>query len=271
MLQPSQGKKSFFQPVWICTGYSQASSVRSNEPSFRPHFKQFFVAARQFGDNLNKPPPPGAQPDDVLLAAAGIHGLSVEHFPAQDDVDLQAGRFPGLNSAQLTIDQINKNINQKLSVQDTPLSGSACAPVNHTNVNGQCANVFDVVISRKCVQTRTEKSTACQSNEVCCFKLSNKDVVESSFDQIPCGLRRTPELAQRELQRVADEENFAEVPMRILGGLEAFQNEICWQVRWANIRFLRYSNAIAKKQRQQGTFLSWVPYFSNVESSVKWA
>ena len=99
---------------------------------------------------------------------------------------------------------------------------------------GTCSNVFDVVISRRCNLFRTGQSDNCQSSEICCFHLpSDVDKIatpEMSFDQVPCGLRRTPELAQRELQRIADEDNFDSIPLKILGGLEAFQNEICWQV-----------------------------------------
>ncbi|XP_055329140.1 putative serine protease 47 [Paramacrobiotus metropolitanus] len=187
------------------------------------------INSRQFGGNLNRPPSPGANKDDVLLTAAGIHGLLGDKFPVQDDPDM-SGKFPGINSAPLTVgDMVNNKVQFNQNVQSLPLTGGICIPVNHTEINGKCANVFDVVINRKCADARTERSNNCQNNEVCCFKLSTKDVVESSFDQIPCGLRRTPELAQRELQRIADEENFDQVPMRILGGLEAFQNEICWQ------------------------------------------
>lgn len=204
-------------------------------PNFgRPNFNQF-------NNNRGPPPPPqqqqqqppqqGGEPTGV----ANVFRLSADRFPLEDELSLPTDQLPGVASGNVVIPPLDTAAKtNRVNVDDqsgvVPADAKSCVSTkdDQTN-NGFCSSVFDVVIKRRCANFRTLKSTDCQDREVCCFKPSTTDHTETPFDQVPCGLRRTPELAQRELQRIADEDNFDTVPMRILGGLEAFQTEICWQ------------------------------------------
>ncbi|OQV15983.1 putative Ovochymase-2 [Hypsibius exemplaris] len=208
-----------------------------NGPNNRP-FNQFNMPRPQRGPLRPQQQQQQQRPQvqkTPLIGNAGVFQLAVDHFPElQDEVAVDNtlnNTLPGVLSGNVVVhtDPVNK-VEIDVTVAPLPPQGSSCRPNKNPDVDGVCSNVFDVVISRRCSKFRTGKSDHCRSNEVCCFKLSTDDAVpDIAFDQVPCGLRRTPELAQRELQRIADEENLDSIPMRILGGLEAFQNEICWQ------------------------------------------
>ena len=226
-------RNKFFSLLCLAEGRQFGGFGR---PNFgRPNFNQF-------NNNRGPPPPPqqqqqppqqGGEPTGV----ANVFRLSADRFPLEDELSLPTDQLPGVASGNVVIPPLDTaaktnrvNIDDQSGV--VPADAKSCVSTkdDQTN-NGFCSSVFDVVIKRRCANFRTLKSTDCQDREVCCFKPSTTDHTETPFDQVPCGLRRTPELAQRELQRIADEDNFDTVPMRILGGLEAFQTEICWQVR----------------------------------------
>ncbi|GAV02253.1 hypothetical protein RvY_12844 [Ramazzottius varieornatus] len=212
----------------------------------RPNFNGRPNNFNQFNNNNNnnfgRPPPPPPQQQRPPSQQSGdprgpanVFTLSADRFPLEDELNVPTDRLPGVSSGNVIIPSGNAAVNtNKINVDESgivPADAKTCVSTkNDQTSNGFCSNVFDVVIKRRCSNFRTLKSSDCQDSEVCCFKLSADDHIDTPFDQVPCGLRRTPELAQRELQRIADEENFDTVPMRILGGLEAFQTEICWQV-----------------------------------------
>ncbi|GAU92482.1 hypothetical protein RvY_04557-2 [Ramazzottius varieornatus] len=167
-------------------------------------------------------------------APAGIFHLNSTFFAPSTDLILDPQLLPGLSSGFVTVPSKFRPDNQpsdRTRLKDSgPPAGRKCT-VKLDGATGTCAQFNDVILGHTCVSMSTALSDHCSDGQVCCFMPTVNKAAAMEYDQVPCGQRKLNEssIALVLDAQIARARVFDTLSGRIIGGVPAEENEICWQ------------------------------------------